>query len=332
MFEDSTRRKISQFTNVGTDSVFVSYNVITTIYAVPIIFFEQDLDTVILKKMQVESRHTNLSRWFLMMDRFFGRKGTVRIGIVGKYMELTDAYKSIHEALFHASLDCGVAVEIVPVDSSKLEEALDPDTVLGSGETQVDGLLVPGGFGERGTNGMVKAAQWARTCNVPYFGICLGMQIMTIEWARNVLGWEDANSSEFSESTKHPVVSLMEDQLKVKTYGATMRLGAMNSVVADGTKLRAAYGEAKITERHRHRYEFSNQYRDVFSESGLVISGTTPSGELVEAVEWPGHPWGVGVQFHPEFKSKPFRAHPLFRDFISAVKQRKNSQNGTVTP
>ena len=321
MLDDATRRKIALFTNVALDSVFVSYNITTTIYAVPIMFFEQDVDQVILKKLNVESRHAKLAPWFLMLDRFLGRQGSVRIGIVGKYMDLHDAYKSVYEALFHAGLECGVEVQLIKIDSAKIEEALDVDVVLGSGEYQVDGVLVPGGFGERGVSGMTRAAAWARTHNAPYFGICLGMQIMVIEWARNVLGWKDADSTEFKPEAGHPVISLLEEQVEVKNLGGTMRLGAQMSIIEGENRLSEAYGQKEIVERHRHRYEFSNRYLADMRGSGLQIAAWTPDKELVEAVEWPDHPWGVGVQFHPEFKSRPTRAHPLFRAFIAAVKQ-----------
>jgi CTP synthase len=262
-----------------------------------------------------------------MMDSFAKRKGKVRIAIVGKYMELHDAYKSVYEALFHAGIENEVEVELVKIDSARLEEAEDAGTVLGSGagDGGVDGVLVPGGFGQRGINGMVKASAWARQNKVPYFGICLGMQIMVIDWARNVLGWEDADSTEFNQDTKHPVISLLEEQVDVKNYGGTMRLGRSGSVAEPNTKLLAAYKQPDISERHRHRYEFANKYRKEMVDSGLVLGGFTPDRSLVEAVEWPDHPWGLGVQFHPEFKSKPTAASPLFRDFIAAVKAHKSA-------
>jgi CTP synthase len=323
MLDEATRRKIALFCNVAPDAVFTSYNIDTTIYEIPIVFFDQKLDQVILNKMGVESRHANLDPWYSMMDKFAARSGKLRIGIVGKYMELHDAYKSVYEALFHAGLECGVEVELVKIDSSGLEEK-DSDAVL---ET-ADGILVPGGFGQRGIGGMIKAAAWARKNRVPYFGICLGMQIMVIDWGRNVLGWEDADSTEFNQDSKHPVVSLLEEQVDVKNYGGTMRLGKSETAAEEGSLIFRAYGGKRIWERHRHRYEFSNKYRKEMTESGLRIAALTPDGSLVECVEWPGggeanHPWGVGVQFHPEFKSKPTAAAPLFRDFIAAVKKRK---------
>jgi CTP synthase len=337
MLDEATRRKIALFTNVDPDAVFTSYDIDTTIYEIPLVFFEQKLDQVVLKKMGVESRHADIRAWQSMMKRFAARKGKVRIGIVGKYMELHDSYKSVYEALFHAGLECGVEVELVKIDSSRLEEAENADTILGrsaesSSSTEaassaedggIDGVLVPGGFGQRGINGMVKAAAWARTNKTPYFGICLGMQIMVIDWGRNVLGWPDADSTEFNQDAKHPVVSLLEEQVDVTNYGGTMRLGASETVAEEGTRIFAAYGEKHIWERHRHRYEFSNQYRREMTGAGLKITALTPDGSLVECVEWPDHPWGLGVQFHPEFKSKPTAAAPLFRDFIAAARDNR---------
>jgi CTP synthase len=285
------------------------------------------LDQVVLKKMGVESRHANLKPWYAMMDRFASRKGRVRIGIVGKYMELHDAYKSVYEALFHAGLECGVEVELVKIDSSRLEEADNADTVLG-GSGGMDGILVPGGFGQRGINGMVRSSAWARNNKVPYFGICLGMQIMVIDWGRNILGWEDADSTEFNQDSKHPVVSLLEDQIDVKNYGGTMRLGKYPAVAEPETRILSAYKEKNIVERHRHRYEFSNKYRQEMAGSGLRIGALAPDGSLVECVEWPDHPWGLGVQFHPEFKSRPTAAAPLFRDFVAAAKARAFQADG----
>jgi CTP synthase len=320
MLDEATRRKIAGFTNVDFEAIFVSYNVETTIYEIPLVFYEQKLDLIVLKKMGVESRHANLKPWKTMMEHFRARKGKARIGIVGKYMELHDAYKSVYESLFHASLDCGIEVELIKIDSSTLEDA-GVEAILGKDNNfAVDGILVPGGFGSRGIGGMVRAANWARINGVPYFGICLGMQIMVIEWARSIIKWEDADSTEFNESTKHPVISLLEEQLDVTQMGATMRLGRSASVLRQGSKIFSAYGEKLIYERHRHRYEFSNKYRVEMTGSGLIIGSLTQDSALVESIEWPDHIWGLGVQFHPEFKSKPTAAHPLFRAFIEAVK------------
>ena len=214
MLDGATRRKIAQFCNVDTEAVFTSYNIDTTIYEIPLIFFDQKLDQVVLRKMGVESRHADLDGWYSMMKHLKSQQGTVRIGIVGKYMELHDAYKSVYEALFHAGLDNGVRVELVKIDSTPLEDAAGVKNTLDS--LNVNGILVPGGFGQQGINGMTNAARWARENKIPYFGICLGMQVMVIDWARHVLGWEDADSSEFNKATRHPVISLLEDQQEVK--------------------------------------------------------------------------------------------------------------------
>jgi CTP synthase len=308
MLDEPTCKKIALFTNVDIDAVFASPNVDTTIYQIPIIYYEQKLDQVILRKMGVESRHANVQPWKSVMEQFSARKGKVRIGVVGKYMEIHDTYTSLYEALFHASLECGVEAELEKIDSSSLEEAANIDTLLGN----IDGVLVPGGFGQRGANGMIKAIAWARTNKKPYLGICLGMQLMVVEWARNILNWNDADSTEFSPDSKRPVISLHED--------GNIRIGAGKTINEDNTHIFAAYKKKEITERHRHRYEFSNQYRDEIINSGLKLAAFTPDGDLVECVEWPRstHPWGVGIQFHPEYKSKPMAATPLFRDFIAA--------------
>jgi CTP synthase len=324
MLDEQLRKKIALFTNVENSAVFTSFNVDTTIYALPLIFFDQKLDQVVLEKLGVEIRHSDLQPWHDMMERLEARRGIVRIGIVGKYMELHDAYKSVYEALFHAGLECGVEIARVTNDSSRHEG-------LGGGGTEsilsgeVDGVLVPGGFGPRGINGMINAARWARENKIPYLGICLGMQIMVIEWARTILGYEDADSTECNQDTKHPVISLLEEQIDVKNYGGTMRLGKSESLTGEGCLLFAAYQQERIFERHRHRYEFSNQYRREMLESGLRLTAFTPDRGLVECVEWPDHPWGLGAQFHPEFKSKPTAAAPLFRDFIAAVRDEKRT-------
>lgn len=330
MIDENMRKKIALFTNVENSAVFSSYNIDTTIYAVPLVFFDQKMDQVVLKKLGIESRHSNLQPWRDMMAKFEAQKGKVRIGVVGKYMELHDSYKSVYESLFHAGFEAGIAVELIKIDSSRLEEPGAVAIILGGeqNENGVDGVLIPGGFGQRGINGMARAANWARTHKIPYFGICLGMQIMVIEWARNVLGFEDADSTEFNQDTKHPVVDLLEEQVDIKDYGGTMRLGKSESIAEKDSLIATAYHETHIWERHRHRYEFSNQYREAMLSSGLKLTAFTPDRNLVECVEWADHPWGLGVQFHPEFKSKPTSANPLFRDFVAAVKKQKMSGKG----
>ena len=325
LLDEATRRKIALFTNIENDAVFTCVNVSTTIYEIPLMFYEQKLDLVVLKKLGIEARHANIEPWKAVMERVASRKGKVRIGIAGKYIELHDAYKSVYEALFHAGLECGVEVELFKIDTARLEEAESADTILGKGAPGggVDGILVPGGSGQRGIKGMIRAAAWARENKVPYFGIGLGMHIMVIDWGRSVLGWEDADSTEFNKDTAHPVLSHLEGQGKAENTGDAIRLGKYVSALEGGTKLFAAYKENTISERHRHRYEFSNEYRDEMKRSGLIIDAIYPEKDLVDGVEWPNHPWGVGVQFHPEFKSKPTAASPLFRDFIAIARDIK---------
>ncbi|MCX7776265.1 MAG: CTP synthase [Spirochaetaceae bacterium] len=312
--DDDVRRKISLFTNVEEEGVISGYDAPTT-YEVPLIYYRQKLDTFLLRKMNVESRHAELGKWQNVVQAVTNPSRKVKIAVVGKYMELHDSYKSIWEALCHGGIANNAGLEIEKVDSSRLES---PDADFDAIFKDVHGILVPGGFGERGIEGMIRAARYAREHKLPYFGICLGMQIMVIEYARNVLGWQDAHSTEFNKTTTHPVVCLLEEQTRITSYGGTMRLGAYEAVTMEGSFVRKAYGSEKISERHRHRYEVSNEAREPLKEHGLIISATTPNGELVESCEWPGHPWAVGVQFHPEFKSKPTQAHPLFRDFVRA--------------
>ena len=332
MMDEDTRRKLALFTNVDENAVFTSRDIDTTMYEIPLMFFEQKLDQIVLKKMGVEYRHADLTPWYSMMGRYAARAGSVRIGLAGKYMDLRDAYKSVYEALFHAGVECGVEVEVVRIDSPEDGSPRDggPESLDDAGP--LDGVLIPGGFGERGIDGILRAAAWARRNKVPCFGICLGMQIMVIEWCRNAMGWADADSAEFDSEAGRHVISLMEGQ-SGKNFGGTMRLGLGEAVAEPGTNVFAAYGlspeNSRIQERHRHRYELSNKYRDEIRASGLVISAATPGGALVECVEWPDHPWGVGAQFHPEFKSKPTAAAPLFRDFVAAAKGfRKRKEAG----
>ena len=326
MLDETTRRKIAQFTNVENDAVFTCKNVETTIYEIPLMLYEQKLDLVVLKKLGIEARHAKIKPWKDVIEKVASLNGKVRIGIIGKYIELHDAYKSVYEALFHAGLENGVEIELVKTDIVALEEAESTDKILSG----VDGILVPGGFGRRGILGMVKAATWARTNKIPYFGISLGMHVMVIEWAKNVLGWEDADSTEFNKDTRHPVIDLPEGYKGTISSSDEMRLGKQISTVKHGTKCFTAYGENNISERHRHRYEFSNKYREEMVKSSLVIGALNSELNLVDCVEWPqggelNHPWGVGVQFHPEFKSKPTSASPLFRDFIAVAKKLKAS-------
>jgi CTP synthase len=359
------RKKISSFTNVELEGVISGYDV-SAIYELPLVYQNQGIDSFILKKMNVESRHAELGPWKSVVKKIKHPASTVRIGVVGKYMELHDAYKSIWEALAHGGIANNVQVELVKIDSGTLEaeagesrvvsetraaadkanalagaqagapadthkpvalRSSDPiDKRLEEAFAGIDGILIPGGFGSRGIEGMIQAANYARKNGLPYFGICLGMQIMVIEYARNVAHMPDAHSSEFSTTTKHPVISLLEEQIDVKAYGGTMRLGASESKTREGSAMRGAYGTESIFERHRHRYEVSNAYKDALEAAGLIVAATTPDGCLVEACEWPNHPWGLGVQFHPEFKSRPTKAHPLFAAFIAASRRYAESR------
>ncbi len=329
--DESLRRKLAAFTNVELEGV-ISARDARSVYEIPLVFHEQGLDQFLLGRMNVESRHANLKAWKEVVRKTLEPRRRVRIAVVGKYMELEDAYKSVWEALCHGGIGNDAGIDIVKVDSSRLEgdsagSASACSASAGSASADpaldgVDGVLVPGGFGQRGIDGMVAAARWARESGVPYLGLCLGMQIMAIDWARNVLGWADANSAEFDQDTPHPVVSLLTDQVGVKNFGGTMRLGRNDTAFKEGSRPALAYGTTLVSERHRHRYEFSNALRPDFERSGLVIAGTTPDGELVESLEWPDHPWGVGVQYHPEFKSRPTAPHPLFRAFVAAALER----------
>ncbi|RME23723.1 MAG: CTP synthase [Deltaproteobacteria bacterium] len=314
--------KIALFCSTSPSTVFDCPDV-DTIYAVPLQLKEQGLDDKIAEMLNIWSRAADMKRWRQVVDTL--RKGQVvaRIGVVGKYVHLVDSYKSLHEALLHGGLACGGRVELDYIDAEELEgERL--DDVLG----KVDGILVPGGFGERGIEGKIRAVEWARRNRVPLFGICLGMQMMVVEFARHVAGLSGANSSEFDPSTPHPVIHLMEEQKHVSEKGATMRLGAYPCVLRPGTLAMEAYGQREISERHRHRYEFNNEYRQRLEQAGLRLSGTSPDDRLVEICEFPDHPWALGCQFHPEFKSKPFKPHPLFAAFIAAAVRYRSNRGG----
>ena len=319
MLDEEMKRKISLFTNVSRDSVISAYDIEGSIYEIPLVYGAQGFDEIVLKKLELDYKEVDKSRWENVVEIYKNPKDTVKIGMVGKYINLNDSYKSVNEALTHGGIANHVKVEIVRIDSEDLEKAEDIGAVL----NQVDGILIPGGFGKRGIEGMIMAAEWARKNNLPTLGICLGMQIMTIEYARNVAGMEDANSTEFVPECEAPVISLLEEQLDVKDYGGTMRLGLSESHLKDGSLIRECYGTPLIHERHRHRYEVSVKYREILEESGLIIGGTTPGNQLVEAVQWPDHCWSTGVQFHPEFTSKPTAPHPLFAGFIKGALENK---------
>lgn len=307
-----TKEKLALFCNVSTDCIIQNLNA-KSIYEVPLMMEQEGLGKVVCRVLGLEDKPSQLSDWTAMVERFYHPAGKVRIALVGKYVELHDAYLSVVESLIHGGIAANVEVDIDWVDA---EECTDEATTA-QRLKDAHGIIVPGGFGVRGIEGMIQAAQYARTNKVPYFGICLGMQIQVIEFARNVLGLTGANSSEMDKETAHPVIDLMSDQNGV-ILGGTLRLGKYQCDLASGSLAQAAYGSQTIWERHRHRYEFNNKYRTQFKESSLRLTGINPERNLVEIVELDGHPWMLGAQFHPEFKSRPNRAHPLFREFIAA--------------
>ena len=309
-------RKIALFCNMEPDCV-IPNTTASTLYEVPLLLEKEGLARVVCRKLELSCGEPELTAWTQMVPRIKTASRHVTIALVGKYTELHDAYLSVEESLFHAGTANHVIVDINWVDSSKLTQE-NAESVLGG----CAGILVPGGFGDRGIEGMIVAAQYARTHKVPYFGICLGMQIAVIEFARHVLGWEDAHSAEFDEFTKHPVIDIMPEQKSITQKGGTMRLGAYPCVLSEGSRAAALYGKTEISERHRHRYEFCNDFRDAFVAAGLIPTGLSPNGRLVEIVELPEHPWFTACQFHPEFKSRPDRPHPLFLGFVEAAASR----------
>ncbi len=309
---DDIKKKIAMFCNVESDCV-IENRTLPLLYEAPAMLEGENLSSIVCRKLGLSPREIDLSDWNAMLRRAKSCDKKVRIALVGKYVQLHDAYLSVAEALAHAGFENGAKVEIDWVDSEELAPESAPSALKGA-----DGILVPGGFGGRGIEGKIAAAKYARENDVPYLGICLGMQTAVIEFARDVLNIPDAASSEFSPAGAHSVIDIMPDQLGVK-MGGTMRLGAYPCKVRAGTSLYAAYGEESISERHRHRFEFNNDYREAFEGAGMVLSGTSPDGRLVEAVEIPSNRFFVGVQFHPEFKSRPNAAHPLFREFVRAA-------------
>ncbi len=309
------RSKIGLFCNVETENVIQALDV-QEIYEVPLALKEEGLDEIIVKllKLNCDDGTEKLKRWKTdVVDKVLNPTKHVVIGVVGKYMELQDAYKSIYEALKHGGIAKDAKVILRKIDAEDVG-AHGPEKYL----KDVSGLLVPGGFGDRGIEGKIRAIKYARESKLPFFGICLGMQCAVIEFSRNVCGMTRANSTEFNKTTPFPVISLLEEQKRVQDLGGTMRLGSYHCSLKRGTKAFKAYGKESIHERHRHRYEFNNKYKTKMETNGLVIGGTSPNGRLVEIVEIADHPWFVGCQFHPEFRSKPDHAHPLFRDFIKA--------------
>jgi CTP synthase len=312
--EPDTLEKIALFTNVALERVIPLPDA-DTIYRVPLMLHESRLDDAVCDLLNIWSREPQLEEWKRIVGVIKNPEHRVKIGIVGKYVDLHESYKSLSEALTHGGLANNSGVDIVFVDAEQVS-ARGPSVLTG-----LDAVLVPGGFGERGSAGKIEAIRWARENQVPFFGICLGMQLAVIEYARHVAGLEQAHSTEFAPDSEQPVIALMESQEKVTQKGGTMRLGAYDCALASNTLARRIYGAAQISERHRHRFEFNNQYRKPLSDAGLVLCGTSPDGTLVEMVELPAttHPYFIGCQFHPEFKSRPTAPHPLFTAFIGAA-------------
>ena len=310
--------KIALFCNVEEEAVITAKDV-ASVYEVPLNFAHEGVDTLALRYLHIDAKDRDLSHWENLVHRVYNPKDVVKIGIVGKYVEYEDSYKSLKEALVHGSLAHNLKLELNWVEAEGLETADKADKSYEAQLEGYDGILVPGGFGKRGIEGMLKAIQYAREKNVPYFGICLGMQTACIEFARNVCGLADANSSEFDQATPHRVIYKLRELRGVEELGGTMRLGAWPCKIEPGTLAYKIYGQTEISERHRHRYEFNREYEETMTAGGLRISGSTPDGTYVEMVEIPGHPHFIGCQFHPEFKSKPLEPHPLFKAFIGAA-------------
>ncbi|MBN1810021.1 MAG: CTP synthase, partial [Planctomycetes bacterium] len=306
--------KIALFCNVDRGAVIEEQDVASSIYEVPIDLLGQGIDTLISGRLGLPSSPPDLADWQQMLDSVRNPLSSVEIAVVGKYMRLRDAYKSVFEALDHAGAHHRVKVVPRCVESEDIEKQ-GPGALLDG----VSGVLVPGGFGNRGIEGKILAVRHARENSLPFLGLCLGMQCATIEFARNVAGLAGANSTEFDATSPHPVISLLPGQENIERKGATMRLGACDCVLQEGTAAHRAYGSSPVSERHRHRYEFNNDYRRILGDKGLVFCGTSPDGMLVEMIEIPSHPWFVATQAHPEFKSRPASPHPLFRDFVGAA-------------
>ena len=317
--EEDARDKISMFCNVPSEAVIECRDVPHSIYELPLYLHEEKLDDIVCDRLGLPKKKPDLKAWQEFVWHVIDPSHETKIAVVGKYIELQDAYKSIYEALTHAGAanDCRVLVE--RIDAEDLENVEDIEEKLDG----IDGLLIPGGFGDRGTEGKINAANFARTRGIPYFGICLGMQIATIEFARNVAKLEEANSTEFEQGSPHPVICLLEEQKSVTHKGASMRLGTWVCDLKPKTKSFDLYNSSTINERHRHRFEFNSDYRERLEKAGLIIAGTSPDGSLVEIIELENHPFYVGAQFHPEFLSKPNYSHPLFRGFVAAALSRR---------
>ena len=309
--------KVALFCDIEKDAVIQAVDA-ETIYELPLKLKEQGFDDFVVERLGLQCGPAQIADWERIVQRIKNPQGTVKVALVGKYVELPDAYISVCEALTHAGIYHNVKVEVNMISSVKLENGVDPEIFL----KDADCILLPGGFGDRGIAGKLKAINYAREKGIPFLGICLGMQLVVVEFARNVAGL-DAGSSEYQPDVPHPVISMLPEQKNVQELGGTMRLGSYPCVLNEKTKAYAAYERKEIGERHRHRFEFNNEYRDILAKHGMVISGESPDHELVEIIELRDHPWFVACQFHPEFKSRPNRAHPLFRDFIGAALKEK---------
>lgn len=319
---DDIKNKIALFCNVSKECVIENNNC-DILYAVPMMLKEQKMDEVVMKKLGIDAPNQDLSDWEEMLYALRNPKQTVKIALVGKYVELHDSYISVNEALKHGGISTMSAVDIHWIDSESLEaDDANLDEILGD----MDGILVPGGFGSRGIEGKILAANYARTHDIPYLGICLGMQIAIIEFARNVLNMQGANSAEINPETPFPLIDILPEKKNISDLGGTLRLGQYPCILNEKSKSYQLYGEKEIFERHRHRYEVNNDYRDSLLQGGMIFAGTSPDNHIVEMIELPDHPWFVACQFHPEFKSRPNKPHPLFRGFVTAAAERMKNK------
>jgi CTP synthase len=317
------RQKLSMFCSVSEKAVIEARDVEHTVYEVPLLLHAEGLDELVCDLLRLQTPEPDLTNWRKFVERIVSPKKQVTIAVVGKYIDLQDAYKSIYESLTHAaaSQDCGINLKLI--DAETLQKGVDGQL------KDVAGVLIPGGFGERGVEGKIEAARFAREHKVPFLGLCLGMQVATIEFARNVCGIENANSTEFDKNAKEPVISLLEEQRGVRNKGASMRLGTWPTKIAKGTLAEKIYGNSEVLERHRHRYEFNMKYREKMVEKGFTISGTSPDGALAELVELRDHPYFLACQYHPEFQSKPNKPHPLFKGFVEACLARQKQSTAS---
>ncbi|MDG0964109.1 MAG: CTP synthase [Opitutales bacterium] len=326
---EEIREKISLFCSVKKEAVIEEQDVNHSIYELPHMLKKEGLDELVISILGLDAPAPKQDDWEEVVHRLLNPKHKIKIGMVGKYLDLQDSYLSVNESIVHGGIRNDCEVEVSYIDAEDIEHK-GPDALL----SNLDGILVPGGFGDRGTEGKIMASRFARENNIPYFGLCLGMQIAVIDFARNQLGLTDANSTEFNPNTPHPVIDIMGEQKEIKDKGATMRLGAWPCTLEKGSLAYNSYEKESISERHRHRFEFNNQYREQLEEAGLLISGTNPDRGLVEIVEVKNHPWFVAVQFHPEFQSKPNQAHPLFASFVEAALVKKlescNQETGSA--